>query len=435
MDDETLAVPPADDAFVLRTLFEGAEQEQYAANRRAARRAEDLADALDYARTHPWVYVDEFADSPEGVELAERCAVMEAASRLCLSENAVRAQAAAARAGRRDFPLLWRTIREGFATVAHLDAALAGMAPFDAEQAERYDRALAELALTVTLGRFRREARELARTIAPQPESALHAAALTQRRVVVEDALDGMSWFMVLTSTTKARAAKRRLTSTAKHLSKSEREERTRDQLRADLATALLLGERTPQMVTTKVFVTVPLDRLSPAARATVRPHIPGRAGLDLNRECLIPGEGPIDDATARQLLLDEGSFTRVITDPVTGVVLDMDRRSRRATTAQRAWLTLVHGTCRRDGCDRLAIDADIDHWCAFHGPKRGPTNIANLDPYCDPDHAVKDTTKIRHRRRSDQSVELTFPTGHRTRRALDATGVLAYLAGDDPPF
>ena len=62
MDDETFPAPPADDAFVLRTLFEGAEQEQYAANRRAARRAEDLADALDYARRHPWVYVDEFAE-------------------------------------------------------------------------------------------------------------------------------------------------------------------------------------------------------------------------------------------------------------------------------------------------------------------------------------------------------------------------------------
>ena len=76
----------------------------------------------------------------------------------------------------------------------------------------------------------------------------------------------------------------------------------------------------------------------------------------------------------------------------------------------------MTHGTCARDGCDRLAIDADIDHHCAYHGPGRGETDLANLDPLCDPDHALKDTTLLRHRRREDGSVEVEFPSGHRTR-------------------
>lgn len=435
MEDPEPADAQPDDVFVLRALFEGVEAEQYEANRRAARRAEHLADVLDYARTHPWVYVDEFAETPDGVELAERCAVIEAASRLCLSEQAVRSLAAAAVAGSRDFPHLWHAIREGFATTAHLDAAIAGRLPFDADQLDRYDRALAELVLRVSVGRFRHKARELARAIAPQPEADLHAAALKQRRVVVEDTLDGMAWLMALLPAHQAHAVKRRLTSTAKHLSKAQREDRTRDQLRADLLAGLLLGEETPQMVATKVFVTIPLDRLAPAARVSVRAHTPGRAGLDLNAEPLIPGQGPIDDVTAREMFRTAGVFRRVVTDPVTGVIVDMDRRSRRATDAQLAWLTLLHGTCRRDGCDRLAIDADIDHWCQFHGPKRGPTNIANLDPLCDPDHAVKDTTKVRHRRRTDLSVELEFPTGHRTARVPRPPEMIAYLSRADPPF
>ena len=156
----------------------------------------------------------------------------------------------------------------------------------------------------------------------------------------------------------------------------------------------------------------------------------------------MIPGAGPIDDATARQLLLDAGAFTRVITDPVTGVILDMDRRSRRATPAQRDWLALLHGTCLRDGCDRLAIDADIDHHCAYHGPGRGPTDIANLDPMCDPDHAVKDATLLRHRRRDDGSIEIEFPSGHRTENPFAGIEerVRALITDphehrDDPPF
>jgi hypothetical protein len=45
----------------------------------------------------------------------------------------------------------------------------------------------------------------------------------------------------------------------------------------------------------------------------------------------------------------------------------------------------------------------------------------------CDPDHVGKDFTRVRHRRRSDLSIELEFPTGHRTRRVSDLP--------ETPPF
>jgi len=423
---------PVGDVFVLRTMFESAEADQYAANRAAARRAEQLADILDFARVNPGVYVDGFVPGPvvrDERDLAERCAAVEAASRMCLSETEVHVLAGAARTGRTQLPGLWHQVHEGFATPAHMKAAsahLAGICSHPDLLAE-YDRVLAELALRVSLSVFRRKAKELAHRLTGASAADKHAQAMKDRKVVVEDRADGMSWFGVLMPTWKAKAAFRRFTSTAKHLAKNEREDRTRDQLRADLARAALLGEGTAQAVRTTVFVTIPLDRLVPAARATVREHQPGRAGLDLNREAMVPGETPLDDATARQLLLDAGAFTRVITDPVTGVILDMDRRSRKATAAQRAWLALQHGTCLRDGCDRLAMDAQIDHWCQFHGPKRGPTNIANLGPECDPDHVIKDFTKIRHRRRRDHSIQLEFPTGHRTKPTPPLP--------DDPPF
>lgn len=423
MDEDTVdpGEVPVDDVFVLRTMFESAEADQYAANRAAARRAEQLADILDFARENPGVYVDGVVPGPavrDELDLAERCAAVEAASRMCLSETEVHILAGAARTGRTQLPALWHRVHEGFATPAHMKAAgahLAGISSHPDLLAE-YDRVLAELALRVSLSVFRRKAKDLAHRLTGATVADEHAQAMRERKAVVDDRPDGMSWFSVLMPTWKARAAFRRFTSTAKHMARNEREDRTRHQLRADLATAALLGEGTEQMVQTKVFVTIPLDRLAPGARASVRDHVPGRQGLDLNREAMVPGEMPLDDVTARQIFVETEAFTRVITDPITGVILDMDRRSRRATHAQRAWLALQHGTCLRDGCDRLAIDAQIDHWCQFHGPRRGPTNIANLGPECDPDHVIKDFTKIRHRRRRDQSIELEFPTGHRTK-------------------
>ena len=463
MDDATV-IEHVDDAFALRSLLFEAEAEQVEANRRLARQCESLADVLQYARSCPELYVgaDHVAarpDAPVGGpgELAVRCAALEASSRLRMTEHRVRSLAAIAAQARGQLPRVWQAARDGFVTIEHVKVIAGQLVAFAArpELIADFDALMREVAISATVPGTRRQAREVADRLTARTRTARHAAAFARRHVYVDPAPDGMSWVCALVATERAHGIDRTLTATAKHLSVQQRDGRTISQIRADLFADLLTGAGgaagptgagaagapSVKTVTTKVLVTIPLDRLTPAAQATVRPGT-GRAGLDLNRDCLIPGVGPIDDATARQLLLDAGAFTRVITDPVTGVILDMDRRSRRATPAQRDWLALLHGTCLRDGCDRLAIDADIDHHCAYHGPGRGPTDIANLDPMCDPDHTVKDATLLRHRRRDDGSIEVEFPSGHRTenpfagieervRALIDAP----HEHGDDPPF
>ena len=124
-------------------------------------------------------------------------------------------------------------------------------------------------------------------------------------------------------------------------------------------------------------------------------------------------GHGPIDPLTARQAFLDATGFRRVITDPVRGVVLDMDRRTYRPTKAQRDWLILQHGTCARDGCTRLALDADLDHEQAW--ARGGRTDVGNLRPLCPADHARHHRTRFHYRSREDHTVEVTSPTGFHT--------------------
>lgn len=449
-----------DDEYVLRSLFSDAEAEQFEANRRAARQCESLAEALEFARAHPELYVDHVAEryGARGIpplggvpELAVRCAVLEASSRLRMTESEVRQSAALAERARVELPRVWQAARDGLTTLGHVRAVVGELAAFAdrPDAALEFDAAMREVAIAATAAGTRRQARALADRLTARTRTERHASAFARRHVYVEDVADGMSWVYGMVATESAHAVDRELTLSAKRMTVDERDGRTIAQIRADLFADLLSGRGTEGATKTakvKVLVTVPLDRLVPEARTTVRggtsqTGMPG-AGLDLNADCLIPGVGPIDDATARQLLLDAGTFTRVITDPVTGVILDMDRRSRRATRAQRDWLALRHGTCLRDGCSRLAIDADIDHHCAFHGPDRGATDIANLDPLCDADHALKDTTRLRHRRRDDGTIEVEFPSGHRTqhpfagmrervRSVLDAPRTYDI----DPPF
>lgn len=191
----------------------------------------------------------------------------------------------------------------------------------------------------------------------------------------------------------------RRLSATAKHVQQSERGGRTRDQIRADLFTDWLCGEGTTTAVQTKIFVTIPVQLL---------------AGQPVPvQQAAVVGGDTIDPLTAKQLFLDAKAFHRVITDPVKSVVVDMDRRTYRPTRAQRDWLILWHGTCSRDGCTRLAVDADIDHdrpWA--HG---GTTDLNQLRPLCPRDHTNNHRTKLIYRTREDRTVEVVSPTGFHT--------------------
>ncbi len=444
--EPTPETPSAEE--VLGYCLGDVERFQFALNRDAARRAAGLAGAVQFAREHPFIYA--VPGDPEPEATAERCVVLEASARLQVSEATVRSLAHTATEASERLPRLWERAQDGFATIAQVEQAVALLSRFpdDPILVAMFDDALAQIVLTASAGSFRQKARLLARKLAPGDPVADHAAAFARRRVVFETAGDGMSWVLALVATTDAVAIQRRTTATAKHLGKKMRDGRTRDQIRADLLVGWLRGTDTPTAVKTKVFVTVPVDVLAPAAQATVRRDAAAPGGPDLGSEPRIAGtaEDALDPATAVKLLLQAGSFTRVITDPVTGVVLDMDRRSRRITRAQYEWLLLTHGTCTRDGCTRPAIDTEIDHFTGYHSPQRGPTNIRNLHPFCEPEHHTKDKTRLRYRRRPDGTTAFRSPTGFETAPDPDPHRDPVYLSTlqrllrdrphyTDPPF
>ncbi|GAB6857443.1 HNH endonuclease signature motif containing protein [Microbacterium xylanilyticum] len=438
---------------VARVLLDRLQEDDVAINRRAAARAEGILEAVALTRRHPEIYT--VGDRPDDLEHAIRAVVFDIALRLQVSENEVRSLLCTAETAREFLPLLWEQARDGFAGLRFVEAAVGAVlrlrAPDGADAAAReyaaeaiglVDRAASGWALTVPIGGFRRRIRVLTDRLDPTSAEQKHARGMADRRVVMEDAEDGMSWIMALVPTVTAVAIKRRLTSAAKRLQKDRRENRTRDQIRADLFCDWLTGAGTDKAVSTTVFVTVPVGLLTgagctcgatlvvgngaafgPAATAGLAPGSgiePAAAQVLVTgnpvasaKVAQLVGHGPIDAATARQAFFDATGFRRVITDPVRGVVLNMDRRTYRPTKAQRDWLVLQHGTCARDGCDRLALDADLDHermWA-----RGGTTDISNLRPLCPADHTRNHRTRMIYRSREDRTVEVTTPTGHHT--------------------
>ncbi len=393
---------------------------RHSANQGAARLADGISDALRFAAANPHIYTHLTGD--DGLRAAESAVLLEVALRVQLPEGHIRGLARVATTARAQLPELWRRAREGFAAFSLVEAtvdALVRLRPaVDATDAEReasaaaiamVDSQASDWVLSLTPGAFRRRLRVLLDRLDARDTVRRHVDALDQRRVIFDDPEDGMAWIHVLVPAIEAIAAKRRATSTAKNLQKDRREGRSRDQIRADLVSAWLRGEGTPTATTVKVFVTVPVGL---TAGTLVDEHgtctVCGGSGWA--EQARIVGGPTLDPLTAKQLFLDATSYRRLITDPVRGVIVDLDRRRYRPTKAQRDLLILQHGTCARDGCTRLAVDADIDH--IIEWSRGGSTDLASLRPLCPPDHTVRHRTRIRFRSRPDGTAQVVTPTG-----------------------
>lgn len=432
-DGGSSRVMVVDETFLAARLLDGLQEDDVAMNQQAVRRAQRVAEVVDLARRHPEIYT--IGDDRDDADHARRSVFFDIALRLQISESEARALECTAATAAEHLPLLWEHARDGLVSLRFVETAVSAVlrlrAPIGADPAlgayareaiALIDQTAATWALTLPVGAFRRRVKILADRLDPTPPEKKHARGMTDRRVVVEEAADGMSWLMALIPTVKAVAIKQRLTSAAKHQQKDRREGRNRDHLRADLLCDWLSGVGTDRAVKTTVFVTVPVGLLTgdgcPCGAAVGTASAFGPAVGAGNpaasaTEAQLVGNGPIDAATARQAFFDASGFRRVITDPVRGAILDMDRRTYRPTKAQRDWLVLQHGTCARDGCDRLAIEADLDHERAWaYG---GSTDIANLRPLCAADHTRHHRTRMIYRSREDRTVEVVTPTGFRT--------------------
>ena len=186
------------------------------------------------------------------------------------------------------------------------------------------------------------------------------------------------------------------------------------------------------------ILVTVPLDQLLPRGAAPVgapegtdtrtddgawpRP-LPGEQ-LRTDQVPSLEGYGPISPALARALAAG-GDWIRIVTDPLTGAVLDVGHTRYRPTQAMVDHILARDRTCVRPGCAHRASECQLDHtqeWNHENPGQGGRTAVSNLGPLCGRDHQVK-THGDFHLTQPEAGVfEWTTPTGHRYRRELDGT-------------
>ncbi|MEX5294458.1 DUF222 domain-containing protein [Kocuria sp. CPCC 205268] len=234
---------------------------------------------------------------------------------------------------------------------------------------------------------------------------------------------------------------------------------RTTGQVRADVLAALLLDGEPARMpehlrgIRGQVTVTVPVLALLEHHARTSGAGVPGRspagvgrpgagrlraAGEQLGAEqpsaaaqhlgadqplvapgCAeLAGYGPIPVSMAERIAAGAGSWSRVLTHPVTGTVLDHDRTTYAVPADLKRRLRARDGTCRFPGCRRRAERCDLDHTVPW--AEGGPTAADNLAHLCRHHHVLKHRHgplgrwQVRHRgsQAPEGVLEWTSPAG-----------------------
>lgn len=312
-------------------------------------------------------------------DIAVRSAAADVAVRLGLSEAIVRTRAFHVDTLRERCPLVWAAFASGDVSEQNANTAAqhAASLPRSASEAwAQFDAQVIEGARRMPPGKFRLRARLVRERVHPESIDDRHRRAAEDRRIWTTAEPDGMATLSIFGPAAEVQAAQRRADAHARHLRDQPGEERTLAQIRTDVLLDLLAHGETPQT--------------GPApARAAVAVTVPVMTLLGHDDEpATLDGYGPIDADTARRLAGEATSWVRILTHPITGTVLDVDRRTYRVPTALRRWLGVRDPVCIGPGCTRPARDCDIDHRLDWQ--YGGTTADTNLAPLCERHHVLK---------------------------------------------
>ncbi|MDF2562191.1 MAG: hypothetical protein K0R99_3637 [Microbacterium sp.] len=366
------------------------------------------------------------ADHPDFGDLAARTVAAEMAAALRVSDRTVQARMTEAVWRVERFPLVWAAQGAGRISAAHARAICDAAEHLeDAADRDAYSAEMVSFAESESPNRVSRHGRQVAERFQSRSVDERHREAREKRSVWVKDVGDGMSQLGLLGPAALVHGAFERLTQMAQSVQKSgspeqasaqehespeqepassEREvvdQRTIAQLRADLALDLLLtgapaGHDTSEgllgAIRGAVSITVPVTTLMGEGATP--------AELD--------GRTPIDIGTAKALAGAASGWDRILTHPITGALLAVDRY--RPGSELKRHLRARDQRCRFPTCGYASRECDIDH---HHDAARGgPTAVSNLGHLCRRHHVLKHHSPWVVEVLGDGAYAWTSPTG-----------------------
>ncbi|MHA6694502.1 HNH endonuclease signature motif containing protein [Homoserinimonas sp. A520] len=348
------------------------------------------------------VIVPEHGDH-DAKEVAYRTMVAEVAMVSRVSARSMAARVAESELIATGFPHTLEELAVGSINAGHVRVIVEhGLPIADAAVRAVYESIVLNQAVTTTPGRLRRVAELTAAKLGTEAFQERHERAAAERQVRVGKLPDGMSELILVLPTLLAAGVWDRLTAQARTLSRAG-DPRSFDQLRADLATDLLLtgdldsADGSPHA-------------LARGITAEVAIVIPALTLLGHSKEpATLAGQGPIGLAEAKLLAAKAPSMVRILTHPATDLVLSVD--TYRPSEKLRRFLRIRDGRCRFPGCTRPPNRCDIDHTIAAE--TGGPTTVGNLAHLCRGDHTLKHHGGWSVKQLEPGVLEWTSPNGY----------------------
>jgi hypothetical protein len=273
-----------------------------------------------------------------------------------------------------------------------------------------------------SLAEFRRTVRRAVASVAAASVDKHRTEAMAERRVCVSVRDGGMAELWALLPAEGAAAVLAAVDALAGPTSADD--PRGADQRRADalvdIAVAALHDPLLPKA-----------QGLRPAIQVTVA--MSTLLGCD-DQPGELAGHGPIPAAVARRIARDEtGTWRRLVTDPLTGQLLDYGRTSYRPPRDLAEFVMARDQICAFPHCSRPAHRCHLDHSLPYSAG--GVTSPANLGALCERHHICKHQTDWQVRRERDGTTTWTSPTKHRYRSRPPDLPSGINLNGEPAPF
>ncbi|HMG28750.1 MAG TPA: DUF222 domain-containing protein [Jiangellaceae bacterium] len=294
--------------------------------------------------------------------------------------------------------------------------------------ARRVEAEVLDRAEQLTAPRLRRALQRALHRVVPATMEQRHHDAASARQVTITAAADGMAWLEAYLPAEDAAALQAAVEAAAAAMKRTTPgDRRTLGQRRADA-----LAQMGWTALSTGRLGGCPCGRGQRLDRrhrrpVTVQVTVAASTLLGLDEQPgQLAGYGPVPASVARRLAA-EGTWRRLLTDPVSGTVLDYGRTRYPPPPDLVDHLVARDRTCRWPGCDRPAA-AEIDHTTPYD--QGGATAADDLGPFCKNHHIPKHHSRWRVRQPEPGRFEWTSPTGHTYTVTPEPIGRV-----DDPPF
>ena len=355
-------------------------------------------------------------------EMPLRATTAEVAAAMRVTERTVQRRMSDATTLMMRFTRTFTALAEGRITRTHAGVIIeAGCAIEDDAARAEFELQALDRAEIETVGRLRSIVQTIAEKVQPVSIAARHRLARKRRGVFLRDLEDDMAEVVSVQPAVLARGIFDRLTQMARADEEAARtDDRTLDQRRADIFADMMLGGA-------PIAVGAGIEAIKAHVQITV--PVLTLAGVH-DWGANLAGYGPIDSDTARRLAGNAKGWDRVMTHPVTGAVLAVDRYRPTKDLARALRVRDEH--CRFPGCRQPLWRCDIDH--THDAALGGETDQRNLAHLCRRHHTLKHATEWQVRQLGGGTLEWTSPTGS-TYIDVPTPSLRFFPDSDPPPF